>query len=303
MQRGILVAAPPVAVPRLPAWFHPVLLAGPGLALTALLPTGPRTLAALAAIILLGVPHGALDGEIARSLLRPRFGRSWFGVFAVPYLLLAALVLLAWHLAPVPTLAAFLLASVWHFGSEETGSAAPFDIIAAGGLPIALAVLTHPTATAAIFATVSQTTMIRPPLWLWSASLFWIAPATLRTIRLLRAHQDRQLIMPAVLVLVFVALPPLTAFAIYFVCVHAPAHIAAVIAHRTRAPRVRTGADAVRLALPVTGLTLLLGACLWPVYSGPVETRLLCLTIQGLAALTLPHMLFERWLDRRAAIA
>lgn len=64
-------AAGPVA---LPSWFHPALIAGPALAVTSVLPPGDQTIAALVAIIVLGVQHGALDGEIARAILRPRFG-------------------------------------------------------------------------------------------------------------------------------------------------------------------------------------------------------------------------------------
>ncbi|MGI4795743.1 MAG: Brp/Blh family beta-carotene 15,15'-dioxygenase [Janthinobacterium lividum] len=254
-----------------------------------------QRIAALVAIILLGVPHGALDGEIARSLLRPQFRRSWFAVFSVPYLMLAALVLLAWHFVPVVTLAAFLAASVWHFGSEETESKDPLDIVAVGGMPIAVAVLTHPAATALIFATVSQTAMFRPPIWLWAGSMLWLLPAAIWTIRRLQAGQHRQLLPPAVLAPCFLLLPPLTAFAIYFVCVHAPAHTAFLIQDKVGVPRVKDGWSAIRLALPVTGLTLLLGAVLWPLYPGTPDLRLLSLTIQGLAALTLPHMLFELW--------
>ena len=90
---------------------NPVLLAEPALAAASLLPPGQRMVAALVVIIALGVPHGALDGELARTALRPRFGLAWFGVFALPYLGLSVVVLLAWHFAPLSTLAAFLAAS------------------------------------------------------------------------------------------------------------------------------------------------------------------------------------------------
>ena len=300
MQRGAgSLAAPGLRSVRRPSWCRPVLLAGPGIALTALLPPVSQTLAALTAIIVLGVPHGALDGEIARSLLRPRLGRGWFAVFSVPYLALAALVLLAWHATPLSTLAAFLAASVWHFGREETASSDPLEILAVGGLPIAMAVLTHPAATALIFSAVSQTTMPWPPVWLWTASMLWVLPAAIWTIRRLRAGRERELLVPAVLATSFLVLPPLVAFAIYFVCVHAPAHTASVIRDRAGAPRVRDGLSAIRLSLPVTLLTLLIGAVLWPFYPGTPDLRLLSLTIQGLAALTLPHMLFELWRDRQ----
>ena len=93
-------------------------------------------------------------------------------------------------------------------------------------------------------------------------------------------------------------LPPLTSFAIYFVCVHAPAHVLSLIRDGGHGSRIQDNAVAMRLALPLTGMTLLLGAALWPLYSGAPTGRLLCLTIQGLAALTLPHMLFETWISR-----
>lgn len=298
MHRGAIVAAPRTRFLPLPAPGL-ALLSGAGLVLSTLLPPATRDLVALLAIIMLGVPHGALDGELARTALRQHFRRTWFAVFSVPYLLAAAGVLLAWHWAPIPTLAAFLAASVWHFGAEETGSRSRVDIVAAGGLPIALAVLAHPAATAAIFGIVSQTRMTRPPVWLQAGALLWIAPAAVRTIRLVRAGEADRLAMPALMAGLFLVLPPLSAFAIYFVCIHAPAHTRGLIRDHRRAPRIRDEATAFRLALPVTLLTLLLGAGLWPLHAGPPGQRLLCLTIQGLAALTLPHMLFEGWLSRR----
>ncbi len=53
---------------------------------------------------MLGVPHGGLDGEIARSLLRSRLGVrlggwfrwAWFPIFSPPYLALAVAVAVAW---------------------------------------------------------------------------------------------------------------------------------------------------------------------------------------------------------------
>ncbi len=282
-----------------PVRLNPVLVAGPVLAALALLPLGQRMIATLAVIVVLGVPHGALDGELARTALRPRFGACWFAVFALPYLGLSALVLVAWQLVPVLVLAAFLAASVWHFGAEETGSADPLSVIATGGAPIALAVLAHPAATAAIFATVSGTAMIRPPGWLWAASLLWLLPAITRMGQLVRAG-DAALPATVLLAASAILLPPLTSFAIYFVCVHAPAHTLALIRDPGHGARIVDATSAIRLAVPVTVLTLLLGAALWPFYPGVAADRLLCLTIQGLAALTLPHLLLETWLSRRA---
>ena len=195
----------PVAFSRSPSW--PVLLAGPALAFSALLPLAGQYLCALLAIIVLGVPHGALDGEIARSVLRPRFGWAWFPVFSLPYLALSGLVLLAWHLAPEPTLAAFLAASVWHFGSEDAPGAY-LDAMVRGGLPIAIPALVHPAATTAVFATVAETALPQLPEWLRAAALLWLALAIAWAGHTALRGQTRTLIVPALLAAVFLVLPP-----------------------------------------------------------------------------------------------
>ena len=61
-----------------------------------------------------------------------------------------------------------------------------------------------------------------------------------------------------------------------------------------RAPRVRDNRSAAILALPITALTLLVGAALWPLFPGLLAPRLVALMFQVLAALTLPHMLLNR---------
>lgn len=276
-----------------------VLLAGVELALSAALPPGAQHVCALATIVVLGVPHGALDGEAARAVLRPRFGRAWFPVFSVPYLGLSALVLLSWRWAPGMTLAGFLGASVWHFGTEDAENGDGLEVLVRGGLPIAMPTLAHPDATAAVFQTVAGAFLPQLPEWLWAAALAWLALAVVWLGQAALRRQRRLLAMPGLLAAMFVVLPPLTAFAIYFVGVHAPAHTAALIRSRVRAPRVRDDRSAVLLALPITALTLLLGAALWPFYGGAAPHRLLALTIQGLAALTLPHMLLDAGLARR----
>ncbi|WP_246686158.1 Brp/Blh family beta-carotene 15,15'-dioxygenase [Methylobacterium sp. WL8] len=106
-----------------------VALVALGLVASAFLPREASWLAALSVVIVLGVPHGALDGAIAAPLLRPRYGRAWFGVFAIPYLGLSALVLLAWQLAPLAALAGFLALSVLHFGEEDAGPGVPHVLL------------------------------------------------------------------------------------------------------------------------------------------------------------------------------
>lgn len=280
--------------------FNPVLLAGPVLAASAALPPHEAMLTALSGIIVLGIPHGALDGEIGRTILRPRFGWCWFGVFAIPYLGLSALVLLAWHIEPALTLALFLAASVWHFGTEDGASGGRgLGIAVLGGLPLAAPILLHPTATIAIFSGIAGVPQLEMSNWLWIASLAWLGATVFWAVR----QPVRRSIRAGLTVALFAILPPLTAFAIYFVCLHAPSHTKALIADPHRATRVGDPWSAIRLAMPITALTILIGAALWPLYAADMPEPLLALTIQGLAALTLPHMLLDAWTSRHTGTA
>ncbi len=271
----------------------PILFLLPALVAGAALPWQDGWISAIAAIIVLGVPHGALDVEIGRNLLRGRLSRWWFPVFALPYLFLVGVVLLAWRWAPETTLAGFLLASIWHFGTEDTGGGG-LPALARGGLPIAIPVLLQPTATARLLSAVTGLTLDGIPHWLLAGSIAWLIPFFAMVLR----SQGRGMALPAALCVAFAILPPLTAFSLYFVAVHAPAHIAALIRHPRRTPRVRDAASAWRLALPTTLLTVAIGCALWPLHAGPTPVRLACITVQLLAGLTLPHMILDTWLNQ-----
>ena len=269
-------------------WF-----AGGAIVASAALAPEARTMAALVAIVCLGVPHGALDGEIARHRLRPRFGAAWSLVFAIPYLGAAAVVLLGWRWAPHVTLTLFLAASVWHFGEEGHAGAGLIDVLLRGGLPIAVPMLVHPAATASVMATTSGLPAAAVSGPLHAVAVVWAVAGSLWGVRAVREPRWQEVTTVAATVLVVAVLPPLTAFALYFVCLHAPAHVGSLLRDPERAPRVVDWRSAARRAAPWTVLTIALGAALWPLYAGPAPQRLLALTIQGLAALTLPHMLLD----------
>lgn len=274
----------------------PSLFAASLLTASLLLPWQGQWLCAAAVIIVLGVPHGALDVEIGRTLLRHRVGWVWFPLFATPYLMLVAAVLGAWRLAPEPILAAFLAVSVWHFGTEESEGAHELSVLALGGLPVALPVVVQPVATARVLSAISGVPLAEAPAWLLWPSLAWVPLAVLWACRTLMWGPRRALLLPLLQCVGFVALPPLTAFALYFVSVHAPSHTAALIRHPTRAPRVHNTVSAWRLSTPTTILTVLIGAALLPFGAGEPAVRLVGVTLQLLAALTLPHVLLEVWL-------
>lgn len=274
-------------------------LAGAAVALSliasAALPREASWAVALAFIIVLGVPHGALDGAVAAPLLRPRYGRIWFGVFALPHLGASALVLLAWQVAPLVTLAGFLALSVLHFGEEDAGPGRPVEALVRGGLPIALPALLQPEETARIFAIVTRVPIRELPAWWVIVAWIWAVSAVMWLT--MQKSRHALLIELALLSAAFWLLPPLTAFALYFVGLHAPRHMLALVHDTRRAPKVDTLGKAVLTSLPVFALTLLLGVLLWPLYaagSPSIPSTLLTLTLQMLSALTVPHVILDR---------
>ena len=75
-------------------------------------------LVALAAVVLIGLPHGALDGAIAMHLGYANKILNFIS-FIVLYVVMAGLVVALWIVMPAPCLLAFLIISMIHFGSGD----------------------------------------------------------------------------------------------------------------------------------------------------------------------------------------
>ena len=70
-------------------------------------------------ILIIGVSHGALDHIKGKKLLRLFNLKSTY-IFYVTYILISAIVILAWIILPSITLIVFLMIASYHFGKEDT---------------------------------------------------------------------------------------------------------------------------------------------------------------------------------------
>jgi Brp/Blh family beta-carotene 15,15'-monooxygenase len=188
--------------------------------------------------ISIAVWHGAYDGTLARPRFEPWMGRWWFFTFAAGYLLLVGATLIAWHVAPAFALAAFLLYSSWHFGTEQDverltlgGAVSGF---AYGALTISAACYWHPAQVNTIFrAMLGSSADAAFPLDLIRicAALLWVmvAVAAVGTLLGLRGKaQSTRLALTsliAVELLLFRCCDPWIAFAVYFCLWHTPEHL------------------------------------------------------------------------------
>jgi Brp/Blh family beta-carotene 15,15'-monooxygenase len=124
----------------------------------------------IAAVGLIGIPHGGLDHWTGRRLLHGRFPRIWSILFFSAYFAVGLIVVAGWSLSPVITAVSFFLVSAWHFGVEEDRfqfSSQTLDSLAAvavGGMLIWIPILIQPDRVEAIL------TSLIPQDWLGSAS-------------------------------------------------------------------------------------------------------------------------------------
>ena len=252
----------------------------------------PIDLAALAAVVLIGLPHGALDGAIAIHLGFARRAVSFLS-FLLLYVGMSALVVGAWLLAPTACLFAFLIISLLHFGAGDarhgTGWLRSAEVIAHGGLVIAGISQMHRPEVDVIFGYLTgQDTML---LWQGIDILTAVVGAAL-IVCLAQALWYRKWRSTAAelgaLALLFAMAPPLVGFAVYFCGVHSARHISGILGALRR--------EMSRLAMINQAAAFTLAS--W-VAGGPQPVVMRVVFI-GLAALTVPHMILVDGFFRRS---
>ena len=257
-------------------------------------------------VLILGVPHGALDHLVARSLLAPRSGRWWSLQFGLAYLTIAGAVLWGWLVAAPLTLVSFLVLSILHFGADRRsrGRGRWLDSAIYGSAPVVLPCFFYAEPTATIFRLLAPATQMdattvlavaRPAAFLWGFAALWssvrslIQPATKHA----RSTAVWQAVEWAALAWLFALLPPLLGFGAYFCLIHSVEHLTEMGRHLGPERPLGRLRWLVRQTLPLTAATVVLGllAAPWVAADLAQGDAALRLTFWGLAALTVPHML------------
>lgn len=249
------------------------------------------------AIIVLGVPHGALDPVFARTLYRFRTPVQWLA-FVIVYLFLGSLVVLTWWVAPTIFLMAFLMISAFHFAGDLVTDLPIGARLCFGSAIIALPAVFHSARLDALFSSlagVGAAAAVTPVLQV-------IGPPILLANLLLVFFLRRNRIAAcevACVVMLSILMDPLLAFIIYFCALHGPRH---VIRSATL-----SGTAPLRLLWRVALLPTL--ACLAAVIAAmmifgniPASERMLRILFVGLAALTVPHMMLVEQVRRRQGV-
>lgn len=260
-----------------------------------------------------GIPHGALDYVLARPLLRPRYGRKWGVGFIAAYLAVMAVVVALWWAFPTASLAAFLILTLCHFGSGDALTTPGMtrwmrlsEMLARGGVVLTFPAVFSRQEVLQLFAYMVPETGALALV----AALAALAPVAALALvcclsgSLLAYKAEKNPLELArglellALAALFVLLPALLAFAVYFNFLHSIRHL-----HRAAGDRHPSALSAsfamIKAALPITALTLMLGAAAYLLLSGVRfdVAGLVRVTFIGIAAMTYPHALVVAAVD------
>jgi Brp/Blh family beta-carotene 15,15'-monooxygenase len=274
-------------------WYGRVFMATTALLLCAAL-LGYRlspsaTLAVLVAgVILLGLPHGALDPRVARKAFAGKRGYST-AFFYVAYLALVLGYWVLWNRLPTLGLSSFLLIAAFHFGSDWEGRGNYFTRCAYGCAIVTLPSLRFPTEVASIYAMLGTGHALG--LVALSKVLAPLAVGIALIGAVLHFQQHRNDFFEFLAITAgAMLLHPLVFFTCYFTLLHSPKHLLET-AEGLGMTRLRSIYVAT---LPVLLGTLLLGAIAYRMLPHiGTNARLLRIVFIGLAALTVPHMLLD----------
>ena len=237
-------------------------------------------------ILVLGVPHGALDIIFADKLYRVRGYGGWL-LFTLAYFLPGILVGLIWYMTPTLFLASFLAISIAHFSGDLSPGTPPLTRLLYGGAIIVLPTLLHSAELGQLFSLLVGPESARAVLWWlhvlqwpWLFGLVGMALQRLRTERLAGAE------IAAVGILAVLA-PPLIAFTVFFCFMHSARHILRTLNYFAQTSPYKILAAAFTPML----LTFALAGVAWfGLAHISLDARVLQIVFVGLAALTVPHM-------------
>lgn len=260
------------------------------LTIAGLAPGLPGTAAAAvvaAGMLLVGLPHGALD-----LALVARFGLANRVHALLAYAGLVGVSVVAFRVAPTLCLLLFLGASAWHFGRadawrQEIGS--PVWALSRGVAVVAGLVLSDPTTVAQVLSDLQVDLLLPPPLLSRRALAVLLAVH----VGMSAAQRNRTGVVFESLLLCGLAwvLRPTVFFGVYFLLWHSSPHLHRVLnlLRRDVSPTVLWGAG-----LLWTLASVAIGGGAWALLASGMAHPTTPLIVVSIAV-TLPHLLVVEW--------
>jgi len=266
----------------------------------------PEILVLFGAVLLLGIPHGAIDHLVASEVYGLDATVRDQAKFYVFYLLMMVAYGALWVLFPVTCLVLFLAFAVYHFGQsdlEYLGVPSPNRYLlytSRGLLLVGLPIVAHLDVVSPIFVEIAGLDLLAYG-WLADYTTAWtlatIGQHLLVAVGLILLYKPeakdagREGVNIALLTILFLAAHPLVAFAIYFGVWHSLGHILELVRYFNRQGESMSVWSFYRKAavftlMSVVGLFMLYGLN----NAFGLEEHMISLLFILIAVLTLPHM-------------
>ncbi|MFT6806687.1 MAG: Brp/Blh family beta-carotene 15,15'-monooxygenase [Glaciecola sp.] len=243
------------------------------------------------AVTILGLPHGALDFAVAKSLNYVTSGRTAI-VFLLVYTAVAALSILFWIELPAGALSLFLCISVFHFSADWRATMPSYAriclaAIVLSGPSILYASIVLNLFTALLVSNEVANWIIQAMQLIFGLACIGFIYFVISAAKNYNAKSGWQVIEWTGLIISSLLLTPLLHFTLYFCVLHSPKHLLDV----SKILRV-SFAKVIIVSLPFVILTLLLAGALFKlIATEDIEVALLRWTFIGLFGLTMSHML------------
>lgn len=238
-------------------------------------------------IVLLGVPHGALDPVIAKQEYCVSGRRGWI-LFTAGYLALMLGVILLWTQWPTAFLAGFLVITAFHFSGDPADGASPISRVAFGGAIVILPCLLHASDVARLFSMLAgSAAAARLVPALHTISFGWVPFLALCALSEGRRSRMVTLEFLALGAMAMLA-SPLVGFMLFFCGMHGARHILRTV-NRTQGAAL--GAVLNAAIVPMLIVASVVALLLITTREQSLEIRVMRLIFVGLASLTVPHML------------
>jgi Brp/Blh family beta-carotene 15,15'-monooxygenase len=237
-------------------------------------------------VVVLGLPHGALDHTVAGALW-PLATLRQHVTFILGYTGLAGAVLIFWIWQPASALAAFLIYSALHFSDDWRDDLGLWQSLPLGVCVVALPALAFQPDVALLFSFLTSAQLAQMlAQTLHVAAIVALGAATV-CLGLNVRRAPGIVVEFAVLVATALIAPPLVFFILYFCGLHSPRHFL-----HTAQKLHLTAAQALHATLPILCATLAGGgiaACILASLGTSFSNA--AMVFAGLAAVTVPHML------------
>jgi Brp/Blh family beta-carotene 15,15'-monooxygenase len=256
---------------------------------------GPTaTVIATLVFVVGGTPHGAYD--IALLVQATRLAGGGLCLAVAGYVAVAGVMAVLWLVAPVAALILFLGVAAVHFGEDWTMLDEPLLKVAAGAAIIAAPAIGHPSAVSHLFVGMAGGAGGD----VVARAMIAVAPVALLVtgvgvVVAWRGGAREWAGAMALAILMLIVAPPVAGFALFFVFLHSPRHLAearGLLRGMSRRAWLVTGGGMSALAI---------GG--WLVFAANVARWLpadpTAQAFQLLATVALPHLLLSHWLERR----